>query len=526
MSESLKLSISLMTSNRKDTIRKCLDSLAHLRKTIPSELVIVDTGCDDEMRSIIEEYADRIVKFEWCNDFAAARNAGMQACTGNWFLFLDDDEWFEDTKDIEDFFLKGDCNKFGEASYIVRNYGKPDGSIYQDGFVKRIIRLDEKTKFVGRIHESLLPSYEEKTVLHSFVHHYGYAFPDNESNVRHSYRNIIPLREGVVEEPDNMHWRVQLALEYIAVGEYRSLQELCTESLRLLEHQEGKTENIYRGAFYDGLVYALYHMRQYRPAMELAEEFVLDWRNTKMAMMYLYRWLTELYILDGQLDEAREAICCYQEYEAEYAENPDAFFEEDMIISRTAVDDSYRERMEEVRKQIETGEVTPLDVGTPELGEKYARLMQLEQQLDANSKDVELCLELADCYYTLGENGRQEALAKRCLDFVSDELRQLFICYYVDALFTECRYDKAVEAIKTYGTDASMSDVAVGMLFCEGCISEHRQRHHDEAAIYGKAYLERFIQYYQMADEIPKVIGAAYRMGAYELVKEALNNIV
>ena len=42
------LSISLLTANRPDTIIKCLDSLTSLRQNVPSELIIVDTGCDQK----------------------------------------------------------------------------------------------------------------------------------------------------------------------------------------------------------------------------------------------------------------------------------------------------------------------------------------------------------------------------------------------------------------------------------------------------------------------------------------------
>ena len=116
------LSISLLTSHRKDTIRKCLDSITHLRQTVPSELIIVDTGCDEEMRSIIEEYTDHIVKFTWCDDFAKARNSGLKEAIGEWYMYLDDDEWFEDTKELENFFLNGHYKKLQACFYIQRNY--------------------------------------------------------------------------------------------------------------------------------------------------------------------------------------------------------------------------------------------------------------------------------------------------------------------------------------------------------------------------------------------------------------------
>ena len=99
------LTISLLSSNRKDTIRKCLDSLNTLRERVDSELIIVDTGNNEEMRKIHEEYTDLIIPFTWCNDFSKARNVGLNAAKGEWFLYLDDDEWFIDTVDIEEFFL-------------------------------------------------------------------------------------------------------------------------------------------------------------------------------------------------------------------------------------------------------------------------------------------------------------------------------------------------------------------------------------------------------------------------------------
>ena len=47
------ISISLLASNRKETTRKCLDSLQPIMEQIPSELIIVDTGCDEEQRQVL-----------------------------------------------------------------------------------------------------------------------------------------------------------------------------------------------------------------------------------------------------------------------------------------------------------------------------------------------------------------------------------------------------------------------------------------------------------------------------------------
>ena len=47
----------------------------------------------------------RVVQFTWCDDFSKARNAGLEKARGQWFLYLDDDEWFIDTKEITVHFL-------------------------------------------------------------------------------------------------------------------------------------------------------------------------------------------------------------------------------------------------------------------------------------------------------------------------------------------------------------------------------------------------------------------------------------
>ena len=107
MNKQILLTISILISNRPDTVRRCLDSVKPLLAQLPAELILTDTGCGDEVRAIIEEYTDQVIDFEWCGDFSAARNAGLERAKGKWFLYLDDDEWFEDVAPIVRFFNSG-----------------------------------------------------------------------------------------------------------------------------------------------------------------------------------------------------------------------------------------------------------------------------------------------------------------------------------------------------------------------------------------------------------------------------------
>ena len=132
------LSISILVSNRIDTIRKCMESIKPLLTQIPCELIAIDTkGVEtDGSIDVVREYTDKIYYFEWCHDFAKARNFGMEKCSGKWFMFMDDDEWFEDVTEIVEFFKTGEYKKYHCANYKIHNYDNYDDDYndYGDDF--------------------------------------------------------------------------------------------------------------------------------------------------------------------------------------------------------------------------------------------------------------------------------------------------------------------------------------------------------------------------------------------------------
>ncbi|MFE0026162.1 glycosyltransferase [Amycolatopsis sp. NPDC059021] len=56
------------------------------------EMVVVDTGSRDRTRRIAREAGARVLDVGWDDDFAAARNVSLDACTGDWVLWLDADD--------------------------------------------------------------------------------------------------------------------------------------------------------------------------------------------------------------------------------------------------------------------------------------------------------------------------------------------------------------------------------------------------------------------------------------------------
>ena len=224
------LSISMLVSGRDD-MYKSLQSLQMFRDAFPCEVILVDTGCSREQRAKIQKYADKIVDFTWCNDFSAARNAGLREAHGEWFMYLDDDEWFENPQEIIHFFQTGEYRNYYCASYVVRNYKDYSGTEYEASYPLRMAKIEPELRFEGEIHEYLYPTKAPKKIFSDYVHHYGYVFQSKEERERHALRNITPLLETCKKHPGDPRWTGQLAQEYFGLKKYEEVLKVCMEGL-------------------------------------------------------------------------------------------------------------------------------------------------------------------------------------------------------------------------------------------------------------------------------------------------------
>lgn len=296
MNERPVLSISLLCSGRNiDEAGKCLESIKAIREQIPSEIIIVDTGCGREARALIEDYADRIVDFTWCDDFAAARNAGLDYCSGDWFMFIDDDEWFTDTDELIDFFASGGYKDYDRAQYIIRNFTRTDGSAYSDTWSTRLVRRVEELRFIGKVHEYLAPQGIKEAKIKSMILHYGYAHATPEDMFRKARRNIPLLLEMTLEAPDDGHYPAQLIQEYRNVHDYSSMETLSLSWIRRLYDIDSPAASVLRPDFYEGVMIAELATYDYDGATEHVNEFLSDDRYSEKCRSGLYYYAMQAY---------------------------------------------------------------------------------------------------------------------------------------------------------------------------------------------------------------------------------------
>lgn len=336
------LTISILVSGRAETTERCLESLRPIMDSISTELILVDTGCGDILKHKLEKYATKIIPFTWCNDFSKARNLGLKEATGQWFLYLDDDEWFADTEDLIAFFQSGDYQRFASASYIQRNYLDMEGSQYTDTRVGRMARITSELHFRSRIHEYLTPTRVEHKNLTSVVEHYGYVYATEEDKLAHFKRNQTLLEEMIKEEPECLRWRLQLLQEYRSIDDYDKMEELGTAGIAMINQSatpNDKESCVYIGSFYAARILAADGKNDYDRVYKLCKEAMADERNTRLCKTFLYEMYAKSCFYKGLIEsdsqkakqQYKESEWFAQEYlkEKDYFElHPDDFYDQ------------------------------------------------------------------------------------------------------------------------------------------------------------------------------------------------------
>ncbi len=82
------LSLCMIVRNEEARLARCLQSV----RGVVDELIVVDTGSTDATRDIAHQFGAQVASFEWCDDFAAARNHSIALARSLWVLVLDADE--------------------------------------------------------------------------------------------------------------------------------------------------------------------------------------------------------------------------------------------------------------------------------------------------------------------------------------------------------------------------------------------------------------------------------------------------
>lgn len=309
------LTISLLISNRPDTIPKCLESLKPIMEGIPSELILIDTSKSEEIHNLLLSYTDKVYEFEWCKDFAKARNEGVRRAKGEWFLYLDDDEWIVEAEGILEFFHTKKHKKYKYANIQIRNFLNVDYTIYSDAWVTRLFYIGDGAKFEGKIHEYMTPVYGEPVFLQTKVYHSGYVYDTEEKRQKHFERNIQLLLEEIEANPGNLRWIAQLVQEYCSIFDWEAMVSLCKKEITEAMEFHSYMDRNHFCTLYAGLVEGLTNLKQNKNALEICEIGLQDERSTELLKSLLHFYSAANYL---QLKEWNKVKIHINQYFEDY----------------------------------------------------------------------------------------------------------------------------------------------------------------------------------------------------------------
>ncbi|MCL1698250.1 glycosyltransferase [Lysinibacillus sp. BPa_S21] len=249
MSDHKQLSLCMIVCNEERFIGNCLNSV----KDVVDEIIIVDTGSTDATKEICKSIGATVLDFEWNDDFAAARNLGLEYAKGDWIFWLDADEEVEkkDAAKLRDVLTETEDSIVGIQ--LVNYYGSypihPDNAYLINHH--RLFRNGMGFQFKNRVHEQLnvdevVGEVDHLKTLSVKVYHYGYLDEINAEKNKHN-RNIRLLEKMQEDMSSNPWLDYHLATEYFRVSMYNKAFHHLNEAIHnFLLQQQIPPSPIYR----------------------------------------------------------------------------------------------------------------------------------------------------------------------------------------------------------------------------------------------------------------------------------------
>lgn len=339
-----KLTISLLASNRKDTLPKTLESLKPILDNVSSELIVVDTGCDEDLLEVVRQYTKKIIKFQWCRDFSKARNVGIDNAQGDWFMFIDDDEWFEDVTEFIDFFNSKEMNKYNYGKYVVRNYENMEGTAWTDSIAGRMFRLFPGTRFIDAIHERPTNIAGPTKSFSSYAHHYGYVYKSEEDRRAHIKRNTDLLLEQIEKEPHCARHYCHLSQEYNTIKEYEKSLECALEGIKQADMNISENDKDVSG-LYGNVIWVMLNQLRYEEVIEKSKEFLEIPHINKLAKGALYGFCATAAYKLGRYEESMAYADLFVDAVKYFNDNPDKLYSQDAVIISITVREDNADRI-------------------------------------------------------------------------------------------------------------------------------------------------------------------------------------
>jgi tetratricopeptide (TPR) repeat protein len=204
----------MIAKDEEGTIEGCLESVV----PCVDQVVINDTGSTDLTPEIAEAYGAEVIRTEWQDDFAAARNISLEMATCDHILVIDADERVAEGSAS----LIREAVMSGHSGHVV-TVANEMGSSVKSISVLRLFRNSPEHRFTGAVHEQIGPSLGGDITSTSIVFdHLGYGRAVTAVKSKRD-RNVALLLKAQQElksedDPNQYYLAYQAAVELLLAG--------------------------------------------------------------------------------------------------------------------------------------------------------------------------------------------------------------------------------------------------------------------------------------------------------------------
>ncbi|KAA3617575.1 MAG: glycosyltransferase [Calditrichaeota bacterium] len=276
------LSLCMIVKNEEQFIKDCLESV----KDSVDQIVILDTGSTDRTLEIVKNYNAEIHYFDWCDDFAKARNESIKFATSDWILWMDADERLSPESGV---ILRNELSTIQKpVIYQVQiNNKTSDAASAYLSTAYRLFKNNFGIGFKGRIHEQLgfdskfsKPEIRRSGVI---IDHLGYAVDDNLKSQK-NIRNLKLLKTMTSENPNDAYAHFTLGQQYNLNEEFALAIEHFEKAVKLKQFEKTMTASLH-----NVLAESYFKSGDYKSAKENADRSIKAVKDQVGGYYMLYR---------------------------------------------------------------------------------------------------------------------------------------------------------------------------------------------------------------------------------------------
>ena len=205
------LSVVLIVRDEAQRLPTALASVGRL-----GEIVVCDTGSQDETIDVAERAGVRVVETPWVDDFAAARSAAQRHARFPWVMRLDADEVLQVTGGTPEEWLSAAIAR-AEAQEADRIFALRRYSLTNLHWFPRLFRAD-RYRWVAPVHELTVPVGERRRASAAT----GAVFLHRPSSRTRGYADMVARH--LRRTPSDPHLRYYLARSLWEEGRWEAAE--------------------------------------------------------------------------------------------------------------------------------------------------------------------------------------------------------------------------------------------------------------------------------------------------------------